>query len=417
MSKRPDIAKSLAQTKLKRATQEIKVFEVKVDESHLSKKKEDKLRLSFIQAKWIYNFCLSQENIFDLDYKRKTIPVNIFNKETGLCDLIENRNINLGSQIKQSLYKQVQQNIINLSKAKKKGSGIGKLKYKKEVNRIHLKQYGTTYRIKNKNYIYVQEIGRLKVLGLEQVLAGEYDIACADLIKKSSGYYFKICCYKNKETPIRRGEIGIDMGIKDTVVLSNGEKYNFNFELPNKIIKKHKKLSKMRRGSGNYIKQCEKLKKSYEEWGNKKNDAANKFVSSLKQYEKIVIQDENLKGWSSGLFGKKISTSILGRIKSRVKNLPTAVIIDRYLPTTKICPKCLAENNIKLRERTYKCSCGLSEDRDIKSAKTILCLGNKEKTYTSKELRGLPVEDLAAVFKDYIFEGKLEPMKQEALVL
>lgn len=414
LEKNASIKKSLAETKIRRQGQDVKVFEIKIDASHLSKEKERKLELAFVQAKWIYNYCLDSEDMFSLESKEKKVPVNIFNKETGKCDIVEWRDISLGSQIKQSLYKQSQQNVINLAKAKAKGLKVGKLKFKKEVNRIHLKQFGTTYKIKNNNYISIQGLGKFKVLGLNQILTGDYEISCADLIKKPSGYYFKIVTYSKKEYIQRDGEIGIDMGIKDTVILSSGEKYNYSFPIPEKLKSKQRRLSKMKKGSRNYVKQLNKIKKDYEKLSNKKNDAANKFVSDLKQYKKVVIQDENLSGWASGFFGKTVSTSILGRIKSRIRNLPTSVMIDRYLPTTKICPKCHARNKLSLSDREYSCSCGFSEDRDIKSAKTILCLGNKEKIHTSKELRSLPVEDLTSVFKDYVFENKLNPLNQEA---
>lgn len=417
LEKNASIKKSLAETKIRRQGQDVKVFEVKIDSSHLSKEKERDLELAFIQAKWIYNYCLDSEDMFSLDSKQKQIPVNVFNKETGKCDIVEFRDISLGSQIKQSLYKQSQQNVINLAKAKAKGLKVGKLKFKKEVNRIHLKQFGTTYRIKNENYITVQGLGKFKVLGLNQILTGDYEISCADLIKKPSGYYFKIVTYSKKKYIQKSGEVGIDMGIKDAIILSSGEKYNYSFPIPEKLKSKQKRLSKMKKGGRNYVKQLNKIKKDYEKLGNKKNDAANKFVSNLKQYKKVVIQDENISEWGSGFFGKTVSTSILGRIKSRIRNLPTSVMIDRYLPTTKICPNCHTKNKLSLSDREYNCKCGFSEDRDVKSAKIILCLGNKEKIHTAKELSRLPVEDLTSVFEDYVFENKLKPMKQEAPLL
>lgn len=55
-----------------------------------------------------------------------------------------------------------------------------------------------------------------------------------------------------------------------------------------------------------------------------------------------------------------------------------------------------------------------SEDRDIKSAKTILCFGLYDPKLTSTELRSLPAEELTAVFSNYMFESnKSNPAKQE----
>ena len=52
---------------------------------------------------------------------------------------------------------------------------------------------------------------------------------------------------------------------------------------------------------------------------NQKNELTNKIFSQLNKYELVVIQDEMLSGWQSGLFGKQIQHSILGRIKAKIK--------------------------------------------------------------------------------------------------
>jgi transposase len=77
-----------------------------------------------------------------------------------------------------------------------------------------------------------------------------------------------------------------------------------------------------------------------------------------------------MKGW-----GKKFQYSIMGGIMSDIKNLPQTVVIDRFFPSTKLCPICGQLNTLTLTDRLYHCDCGYSEDRDIKSAKTILQKG------------------------------------------
>jgi len=413
MCKSDKIKESLKLTRQKRKSQECRVFEIKIDESKLSHDKLRKLNDCFVQSKWIYNNLISQNKDIQFDPKSKTINVNVFNSETQKCDKIENRNLTIGSQIKQSICERFVKNIISLSKLKEKGFKIGKLKFKKEVKSIPLKQFGTTYRIIDNKTIRIQSIGELKVNGLEQLFGLEK--ANAHLVKRSSGYYIKITCYKEKEFSPKNGQIGIDFGIKDSVILSDGRKFSWNFEIPNKLKRKQRKLSKKKKGSKNYGKQCKKIKKNYEEYTRKKDDAANKFVSSLKGFEKVVIQDENIKGWHSSLFGKQVQQSILGRIKSRIKNLKTSIIINRWIPTTKMSPVTGKNIEIGLNNRMFVDG-DFSEDRDVKSAKTILTFGLFDSKLTSKELRSLPVEDLISAFKRfYPFECKLEPMKQEAL--
>ena len=229
MSKSDKIKQSLKLTRQKRKSQECRVFEIKIDESKLSHDKLRKLNDCFIQSKWIYNNLISQNEDIRFDPKSKTINVNVFNSETQKCDKIENRNLTIGSQIKQSICERFVKNIISLSKLKEKGFKIGKLKFKKEVKSIPLKQFGTTYRIIDNKTIGIQSIGELKVNGLEHLFGLEK--ANAHLIKKSSGYYIKITCYKEKEISLKNGQIGIDFGIKDSVIFSDGRKFSWNFEI------------------------------------------------------------------------------------------------------------------------------------------------------------------------------------------
>lgn len=415
MSKGAAISKAIKATREKRKGQNCQVFEIKIDISKVSFEKLRKLEMAFVQAKWIYNYLVSLEKDIKFNSASKTIPVLIFDIATGKCNKVEERILTLGSQIKQAICERFVQNIINLSKAKKKGLKIGALKFKKEVNSIPLKQFGVTYKILDGKTVSIQGIGKLKVSGLHQI-AGK-DSTNAVLVRRPSGFYLKITAFTDK-TKIHQepksGKIGIDFGIKDSVVLSNGEKYSWNFEIPNKLKRKQRKLSKKKKGGKNYQKQCQKIKKNYEKYTRKKNDAANQFVASLKQYETVVIQNENIKGWHACMFGKQVQQSILGRIKSRIQSLETSIVIDRFLPTTKMSPVTGKNIEIGLDERIFKDG-NFEEDRDIKSAKTILAFGLFDKNLTSKELRGLPAEEITSIFKKfYVFEDKLFPLKQEA---
>ena len=377
------IKQTLLATKSRRKGMDCVVFELKIDSSKISKVKRASLEQAFREAKWIYNEALASEDIFKYDAKR-SVGVQVFNPISGLCDLIEIRPLTLGSQIKQSLVQRTKQNIINLSLAKKKGRKVGKLKFKKEVNSIPLKQAGTTFKIERCN-VTVQNLGKFKVSGLNQIRS-EFEIANAILLRKPSGYYFKITIFREKviKTP-DKPPIGLDFGIKDAIVDSNGVKYNWKFETK-KIKRDHKRASRKKKGSKNRQKAIQKLRKSYENVNNQKDDASNKFVASLKKYEKVVIQDENLRGWQAGLFGSQIQSSILGRIKAKIKTLATSQVIGRFLPTTQLCPKCEKKNKIPLSKRIYDCPCGFSHPcRDTKAAQIILILAERKSKPAEKE--------------------------------
>jgi len=64
----------------------------------------------------------------------------------------------------------------------------------------------------------------------------------------------------------------------------------------------------------------------------------------------------------------------MGLIKSKLKALPQTIILDKWIPTTKWCPKCRKKHGIGLDERMFACECGYLEDRDIHSARNMLAI-------------------------------------------
>jgi transposase len=55
-----------------------------------------------------------------------------------------------------------------------------------------------------------------------------------------------------------------------------------------------------------------------------------------------------------------------------LKKLPQTHIVDKFFPSTKLCPECGQLNILTLADRMYNCSCGYSQDRDVHSANNIL---------------------------------------------
>ncbi len=78
-------------TKAKRRSQSCKVYEIKIDKSHLSQTTIYHINKLFQEFKWIYNFFLSQPNINQVDTKLSTVPVKVL-------DQYEERDLNLGER-------------------------------------------------------------------------------------------------------------------------------------------------------------------------------------------------------------------------------------------------------------------------------------------------------------------------------
>ena len=67
----------------------------------------------------------------------------------------------------------------------------------------------------------------------------------------------------------------------------------------------------------------------------------------------------------------------MGRVKSKLLKNENVVVLNKWLPTTKLCINCgKFHDEIKLYDRMFNCGCGISEDRDIHSAKTMIWLNN-----------------------------------------
>ena len=378
LEKNLKIKESFLKTREKRQSQECRVFSLKIQNNKLNKIQKEQLKMLFVEAKWLKNDILNyfeQNNNFD--YKiQKTIFKKNFDGE------LEEKEIKyLSSQMKQSVYTDIISNIKTLKTLKNKGKKIGKLKYCSEYKCISLKQFGITYKLLDNKFIKIQNItGKIRVNGLKQITK-EYECANAKLLNCPDGYYLKVTCFcdKQKTIPAIHEKIGIDMGIKNNLTLSNGLIFNASIQETDRLKKLQRQLEKKKKGSKNRNKQIKKIKVEYQKITNQKNELANKIFNQLNKYELVVIQDEMLSGWQSGLFGKQIQHSILGRIKTKVKKMALHdkrfVIISKKYKTTQMCSKCGKIHKMDLKDREYVCECGNTIDRDLNSAINILKIG------------------------------------------
>ena len=370
------IKESLRETKERHSNMDYHVFSVKIQENRLSHAKYEKIVRCFLEGKWLYNAVLATETLSLEDTSHVQVKVN---------GSFETREIKcLSSQMKQSVADSVKGNVFNLSKAKKKGLKVGKLKFKKECNEIDLKQFGNTYSIKSHNKISVQKIGVLTVNGLEQINLDEVEIANAKLIKKPSGFYIHLTVYtkKHSQPTIEKEILGLDMGIKDQLTFSNGVKVNFYLEESEQLKGLMRKLSRQQKGSNQYKQTLARIKRIYEHQNNKKNDVVNKLNHVLRDNYIICFQDELLNQWKRKKskhkfsFGRKVQHGILGRVKGKLKKNPSNIMLESSVPTTQTCPECGCLTKHSLDKRKYHCEhCGYeNSDRDIHSAKNMVLL-------------------------------------------
>lgn len=426
------------QTRNKRKSQICKIYEVKIDRSHLSKITLNHLYSLFREAKWFYNSCLNK-NINDIDTTAKFVLVKVKNT------MEERKFTALSSQMKQSIKSRIFRNIKSLSTLRKNGYKTGRIKFKSDVNSIPLIQFGNynrsgTYHINFKNNtIRIQGMKKwMKVNGIERI-KNDCEIANANLIKKCDNFYIHITTFENKKLQDKPNDsnnsIGGDFGCETQLTLSNGIKIEFQVPVTDKIKRLDRKIDKKingkigkNRGSKNRRKFQNKRRKEYNKLANKKKDIRNKVVSTITKYFKYVcVQDENIHAWHAGGHGKKIQNSAIGGIISDLKHKShTPIVVNKYFASTQLCPQCGKKNKLEQSGRVYNCDCGFECDRDIKSAQCIHYEGmqqlNKDNLPTDRR-NVKPEEILPSAFLDAlnnivgvkISVSKVESMSQEAL--
>lgn len=379
ITKNKNIASSMAATMAKRKGQQCRVYKVKIDESRLSAKQKEQLKMLFVEAKWLYNDCLNwldeNEGKYASDY--------IISKQITKLDKDGNREQveldYLGSQMRQSVIADLQRNIKVLAKLKQNGYKVGKLNYRKEYKSVNLKQYGTTYKILSHNKMRIQNVhGKLTVNGLDQFINIDgIEYANANILNTPLGYYIAITTYIDKgkiqHKPKIKGRIGIDFGCTTSFTLSNGEEIDCTIQESDRLKRLQKKMFRQVKGSKGREKTISLIRKEYTKLSNQKNDLANKIVAYLSSYDEVIFQDEQLQHWKVKN-GKTVQHSVLGKVKAKLNTKQNCHMIDRWFPTTKLCTNCGTYNdNLKLSDRKFVCpECGITDGRDIHAAKNMI---------------------------------------------
>ena len=405
LTKNQNTKATLAKTKARRKTQVCLVREIKLAAP------KDVMQTThdlFKQSKWLANHIIGDNLIFDPTFntKIKQVPVRWIDENSGEI-ITEIRDLTLPAQIKQAIHQELKDNITGLHVLKSKGYRVGKLKFKKEVNSINLKQYGVSHKIIDSKHVHITGIGKVRAYGLDQIDLQMMEPANAKLVRRASGIYLMLTVYVDKQlSNIRVGKgkheikksphidaVGIDMGIKSSITTSDGFEAHVCIKEPdtlkqlqrqharlmriNKTNKRTKQQLNGKKWSNKVLRLKKALKREYEHVTNQKMDMANKIVSVMTAtYKKIAIQDENLRGWHAGWYSRQVQSSCLGTLKAKLKS-KGAVVVGRFEPTTKQCYVCGTSNAIGLDDRVYECStCGHTEHRDVKAAKTIMQKAN-----------------------------------------
>ena len=185
--------------------------------------------------------------------------------------------------------------------------------------------------------------------------------------------------------------IGIDLGLKDFAIVSNGKTYkNINKsarlkKLEKQLIREQRCLSRkyenLKKGEvtqrANIQKQKLKVQKLHHKIDNVRTDYINKTIAEIVKTKPsyITIEDLNVKGMMKNRhLSKAVASQKFYEFRAKLQskcneNGIELRVVARWYPSSKMCHRCgRIKRDLKLSDRIYRCECGYVEDRDFNAA-------------------------------------------------
>ena len=183
--------------------------------------------------------------------------------------------------------------------------------------------------------------------------------------------------------------VGIDLGLKDLMVLSDGTvhdnpRWYRKHEL--KLAKAQRELSRKKKGSGNREKAKQKVARAHAKVRLVRADHIHKLTTDLVQkHDTIVIEDLCVKGMAKTKLSKSIYDASLGEIRRQLEykarwNHTRLIVIDRWYPSSKTCFGCgFINQELELKDRSWTCQgCQAEHDRDWNASINIRAEGLRQ---------------------------------------
>ena len=376
-----------------------------------NKEQEVLLNKHFGSVRWVYNHFLNerkehyQANKKSDNYQKQAASLTLIkkNKETEWLK-------DINSQSLQTALRFLDTAFVNFFRGNAK---FPRFKSRKGKNSFTIPQFVKVERDK----LFFPKFKEGIKLNLHRPIEGE--IKHCTVIKTPTGKCFvSILCevqYKPKETTHKY--CGIDLGIKDFAVTSDGIRFKNNYHIRRyemQLAKAQKCLSRKNKGSNNRNRQRLKVAGIHEKIANSRLDVLHKISTQIiNAYDIICVEDLNVKGMMANhKLAKHIADTSWGTFLRLLEykahwNDKKVIKINRFYPSSKTCNECgWIHHGLQLSEREWTCPNDHTLDRDINAAKNILREG--------LNIIGAELSDNTCGGSTKTSEKKHKPMKQEA---
>lgn len=353
-----------------------KSFKVRI---YPTKEQQVLLEKTFGASRFVYNYFLNLKSKLYEFYK---IRLSYNNSSKVLTELKRHR-----EWLKQVDSKPLQQTLRDLDSAYQNFFN-GRGSYPKFKRKDDKNSYRTNQGIKiNSQYIKVPKLGMLRFrdnYNLEDKnILKIYNVTIS---KTTSGKYYASISAEVNITAFEKTNqsVGIDLGLKDFAIFSNGIKIH-NPRILKSLEKKYRRLAKAvsrkQRNSGNRNKAKIKLARFHEKISNIRKDFLHKLSTSLvKTYDIICIENLNIKGLINSKLAKSLQDVSFSEFVRQLEYKAewygkTISKVDTFYPSSQLCSNCGYKNskvkNLNIRE--WDCpKCEVHHDRDIKASINIL---------------------------------------------